>query len=1356
MATFLDSLLPSVHDMLSAREALSKLAQCERTLRTQGPTSILGIFDVLYSCLHHVNALKQENLDELMSMLIRGLLMLEIELKKALSEGIRNSEQRVRYLNTLKMFVYLSVELANHMEKKQSSSKENDLMPTSKARKRPAKTQTRATTPDMSLAESSTNFDWNEIREKLLDALAKLVQLNIQKLWDPPIAEEQFVIIISNLCYKLMENLGSQGGTSLRPQQKKGLRDYLCHILGLLIKKYNHSYGACVMIIQTLPHYEHLSALYADLVHTCVVQLGYEAILPDLLREFRHANSATTSKTQSSAAVAENPNIKYHSQFLMDLADRLASNLLNYLSLIQDLLDDDSYLMRSAILHLYGELIVKVLNEKNTTSAAAAVVLNNEDDEAISSELKLKQMRNELLDTLLEHVHDCNALARSRTLQIWRRICEENAVPISYINELMQRCIGRMEDVASSVRKSAFQLLCDLIRKNPYGISSLEMSIEQVKQEWHKEEEILKRMSDEAERQLIDDVNAIPQSSAVAEQEQTGVQSDPSSSNQNQQQKQHQMIIVQKSKVNYLKDMHKFVKQIESAIPKLSSLLFSKTQTDVLEVISFFVTCYEHGLSDMLLGIRKMLSLIMFAEKTIKDAVVAAYKRLYLSTPNSNPLQIAKQLIKLVNDLTLCERDALEELIGEFINTGELNNNVVQVLWELFTNNDPQVSATYSHNALILLGMIIKKVPEKGRANIQVLIDAGLRKPINNLDDQNANEENRSRLEESDILRYAETFLALSYISLETNAKKLSTGSGDTQEGTSAPLKNSTNKSKDSKLRKGEQKTQIKSSSVIEPFKLPNNHQLFERICDIVCEQFTNQRTVYWSNMTENAILCIFKLADNPIVLSDSLLNDLIEKLPPLKMLNGRSSISQAVTTTINSFGDETMTSISTQQTAADEKAFICDSMMLARFYTFVGLLATKLLVFLNQSLVCELKRRKLCSENDNAAGNKTTLNKSGININSSTARARRKSLRSLKSFNSEPAIEEEMGLQGAEAEDAELVLIESLIEQRIAVSQQTTNNISMIAQLLPGIVHILKEPHKYSDEHLQLACAMSLVRIMLLSPQLCSKYLQLLFTLMEKSTNMLVRSQLIIGVGDLVYRFPNALEPWTSHLYVPLRDKSTQVRMNTIRVLSHLILKEMIKTRGQIFEIAICTIDADQRISALSKLFFSELAQRNNGLVIYNAMPDIISQLSGGGGGGSVGNERIDEESFRNIVTYLFSFIKRDKQCETLIEKLCHAFRQANTSERKCRDLAFCLSKIQMSESGIKKLKETFKWYADKLCISAVYEIFKQNILKNARKLPMIKNETKLLIDELEKEIENIRKKGINEEENIDENENN
>lgn len=203
--------------------------------------------------------------------------------------------------------------------------------------------------------------------------------------------------MITNLCYKFMENMQT---ASLRPQQKKQLKEHLCHILGLMIKKYNHSYGACVTIVQTLPHCEHYSALYADLIQTCVAQLGYESILPDLLRELRHANLSGVGGGAGATAGAD----KFYSQFIIELADRLASHLTPYLSLIQELLDEESYLMRNAILYTYGEIIIKVLKKEAASPDA---------------DLKVKQTRNELLDILIEHIHDVNGLTRYKIIKIY-------------------------------------------------------------------------------------------------------------------------------------------------------------------------------------------------------------------------------------------------------------------------------------------------------------------------------------------------------------------------------------------------------------------------------------------------------------------------------------------------------------------------------------------------------------------------------------------------------------------------------------------------------------------------------------------------------------------------------------------------------------------------------------------------------------------------------------------------------------------------------------------------------------------------------------------------------------------------
>ena len=620
------------------------------------------------------------------------------------------------------------------------------------------------------------------------------------------------------------------------------------------------------MIMQTLPHYDHYSSLYAELIYTCVSQLGYESILPDVLREFRHTN---LSSGQSSNAKGNESELKAYSQFLIELADKLSPQLLPYLSLIQDLLDEESYLMRNAIIYIYGEIIIKVLNQETT-----------------SNDLKLKEMRNELLDTLLEHIHDINSFTRSKTLQVWRKICEEKAVPLNYMNELMKRCVGRMEDSTSTVRKSAFQLLCDLIRGNPYGIKSIEVSIDQIEVEFLKEEQLLeklneecKRLEEESEENAKETTNENKMDTDLNETVQEANSRDMHL--QEKREKNLQLIILQKTKVNYLKDMKVFVKQIESAIPMLSRLLFSKTQTDVLEVISFFVTCYEHGLTDMLFGIRKMLALVSYAEKTVKDAVTDAYKRLYL-TPNSNtangPVLIAKQLIKLTQDLTICERDALEDLVGEFAMSGELQNSVIKVLWEIFIAVDQ--STQNKLYALIILGMIIKKIPEKGRLNIEVLINYGLsfNKGVSN---EGENDDADSYVaNDQDMLRASETCKALSYISIDANTKHLlqqDMNPKNKKAETSKKGKKSNKENEsclDSTSSNGkEDSSQGKLQFWNEPFNLLNTHQLFERLNEIIVGQFANFNTIYWVPMVENAIQCIFKLADNPIVIIENMVS---------------------------------------------------------------------------------------------------------------------------------------------------------------------------------------------------------------------------------------------------------------------------------------------------------------------------------------------------------------------------------------------------------------------------------------------------------------------------------------------------
>eukprot|EP00798_Chlamydomonas_sp_ICE-L_P013438 gene13438-19294_t len=87
------------------------------------------------------------------------------------------------------------------------------------------------------------------------------------------------------------------------------------------------------------------------------------------------------------------------------------------------------------------------------------------------------------------------------------------------------------------------------------------------------------------------------------------------------------------------------------------------------------------------------------------------------------------------------------------------------------------------------------------------------------------------------------------------------------------------------------------------------------------------------------------------------------------------------------------------------------------------------------------------------------------------------------------------------------------------------------------------------------------------------------------------VRCSLMVAVGDLAFRFPNTVEPWTSHMYAPLTDSNLGVRTTCLGVLSHLILNDMMKVKGHIARIALCMRDSEEEeISKKARAFFSTL----------------------------------------------------------------------------------------------------------------------------------------------------------------------
>ncbi|KAK9041417.1 hypothetical protein V6N11_016519 [Hibiscus sabdariffa] len=315
--------------------------------------------------------------------------------------------------------------------------------------------------------------------------------------------------------------------------------------------------------------------------------------------------------------------------------------------------------------------------------------------------------------------------------------------------------------------------------------------------------------------------------------------------------------------------------------------------------------------------------------------------------------------------------------------------------------------------------------------------------------------------------------------------------------------------------------------------------------------------------------------------------------------------------------------------------------------------------------------------------------------------------------------INAELGL--AASEDAVLDTLAERAEKEIVCGSSSEKN--LIGECAPFLSKLCRNfvlMQKYPV--LQASAMLALCRFMIIDAKFCDENLQLLFTVVENAPSEIVRSNCTIALGDLAVRFPNLLEPWTENMYARLKDPSVSVRKNAVLVLSHLILNDMMKVKGYINEMAIRVEDSDERISNLAKLFFHELSKKGSN-PIYNLLPDILGKLS---------IQDLQKDSFYNIMQFLIGSIKKDKQMESLVEKLCNRF-SGVTDVLQWENISYCLSQLSFTEKGVKRLIESFKTYEHALSEDSVMDHFR-NIINKSKKFA--KPELKVCIEEFEEKL--------------------
>ncbi|KAG0065308.1 Condensin complex subunit [Linnemannia elongata] len=477
----------------------------------------------------------------------------------------------------------------------------------------------------------------------------------------------------------------------------------------------------------------------------------------------------------------------------------------------------------------------------------------------------------------------------------------------------------------------------------------------------------------------------------------------------------------------------------------------------------------------------------------------------------------------------------------------------------------------------------------------------------------------------------------------------------------------------------GEKKKQ-KGMIAQDTVRLPMDHAIFLRLRNLIDTPTTSK---HWFSVAEQVVNTIYLLGEHP----DSLCGDII-KTRCKDIFNLQESSSSPDTMSI----DVPSTPLPDDSTMNPENAFKVDSWQLSQLLFIVGHVAMKHIVHM-EVIEEEFKRRKAGIGSDGKK-DKDAADDELDQVVGTT--------------------EDEFGDAMAHIRERELLFGED----------------SLLQVFGPLIITICGNNTLYSDKTLQSSATLALCKLMCISAEFCEHNLQLLFTILEKSTQPAIRSNIIIALGDMAVCFNNLIDANINYLYKRLSDSDKAVKKNTLMVLTHLILNGMVKVKGQLGEMAICLTDEDNRISDLARLFFTELTSKDN--AVYNNMPDIISHMS---------NTQIAEDSYRKIMKFLFELIK-DKNMDSMIEKLCQRFK--NTDQpRGWRDIAFCLSMLPFkTEKSFKRLLEGFPHYQDKVYEEQVFKCL-TDIVTKGRQIKPPKPELKPIIDEFESKLQEYKAKG-------------
>ncbi|KZF21813.1 condensin complex component cnd1 [Xylona heveae TC161] len=430
--------------------------------------------------------------------------------------------------------------------------------------------------------------------------------------------------------------------------------------------------------------------------------------------------------------------------------------------------------------------------------------------------------------------------------------------------------------------------------------------------------------------------------------------------------------------------------------------------------------------------------------------------------------------------------------------------------------------------------------------------------------------------------------------------------------------------------------------SPIATSKLPNDHAVLTKLAAIT-EVTTDNKE--WFGVAEQAIGAIYALSKHP----DNLCSDIIRRKTKQVFHNQTQQYEQEeAAAAAEKSGLLSPPPEDTTETPATQQKPQRSALGLSQLLFIVGHVAIKQIVHLE---ICELDFKRRKAEKEKALPANPSPKKGG----------------------NAAVDQDELDLIGGTTEDDFTEAMAHIRERELLYGEH-----SLLSNFGPLVREICSNNIIYKDRNLQANATLCMAKLMCVSSEYCEANLPLLITILERSKDPIIRSNVVIALGDMAVCFNHLIDENTDFLYRRLNDQDASVKRTCLMTLTFLILAGQVKVKGQLGEMAKCLEDSDRRIADLSRMFFTELATKDN--AVYNHFVDMFSLLSA--------EKNLDDEALRRIIKFLASFIEKDKHAKQLSEKLAARLGRCE-SERQWNDVTYALSLLHHKNEEIQKTVE-------------------------------------------------------------------